>query len=80
MSSVNPYLALPVALLMLLAIYVWWSLGKKVTSKGKRAIDFILFWPIALQGRRTNRERIAIWAGIVIAIFLICWSFTLPRP
>jgi len=80
MSSVSSYIAVPVVLLMLLAIYVWWSLRTKTTTKGKRVVDFIFLWPIALQGHRTNREKIAIWVGIVIASLLICWSFTLPKP
>ena len=80
MNNINPFIAVPAALLVLAATFVWWSRRKKVETKSKRAADFVFLWPLVLQGRRTSREKTFILAGIVIAVALICWSFTLPKP
>lgn len=79
-TDINPYMAAPAALLILIVIYVWWSLRIRVNTKSKRAVDLIFLWPRVLQGQRTSREKVAIWAGIMIAALLIGLSFTLPRP
>jgi hypothetical protein len=80
MIVINPFIAAPAALLVVVATYVWWSGRTKVDTRSKRLSDFALLWPIVLQGHRTKREKIFMVVGVVIAVALICWSFTLPKP
>jgi hypothetical protein len=80
MSTINPFIAVLAALLSLLVAYVWWSLRTKSTSKVKRTADIIFLWPLILRGRRTTREKAFIFVGVIIALLLICLSFTLPKP
>lgn len=79
MIFINPFIAAPAALLVV-ATYVWWSGRTKVDTRSKRLADFALLWPIVLQRHRTKREKIFMVVGIVIAVALICWSFTLHKP
>jgi len=79
MNSINPFIGVPAALLALVATFVWWSRRTKAVTKSKRAADFVFLWPLVLQGPRTSREKIFILVGVIIAVALIGWSFTLPK-
>ena len=74
MSSNNLFILVPLALLVFVAIYVWWSHRTKNNTPSKRVADFIFLWPLVLKGRRTNREKVLIFAGVFVAILLIFWS------
>jgi uncharacterized membrane protein len=78
--AINPFTAVLVSLLALLVAYVWWSLRTKSSNKVKRTVDIIFLWPLILRQRRTSREKVFICVGVIIALLLICWPFTLPKP
>jgi hypothetical protein len=79
-KTINPIIAVFLGLMALLSIYAWWSRRTKVDNRFKRTADFVFLWPLVLRGSRTGREKVFICVGVVIALLLICWSFTLPKP
>lgn len=80
MNAPNPFVLAPMVLIALLVAYVWWSLRTKTNNRAKRTAAFVLLWPLVLQGRRTNREKVFLCVGVIIAALLVGWSFTLPNP
>ena len=56
-------------------------LSRTQRSSGKSAtfVDILLFWPLILRGERSQREKVFIIGGFLIAAALIASSFLLPH-